>query len=523
MDEKFPELIKQARVAHSPLIAIETADNMATINRIASALRADTPLIQWDLGRGWTSVVTPVDGVMVENQNGVAAMAELKVSGLGAKNPITCLEYAASLPGKAADPYRPGTVLLMHNAHEFLADLEFTQWLLNLRDPFKKTMRTVVLLGPSFASLPTKLVHHVEVLSDPLPTSDELETMLGTFKQLSDLPEEEKMRAVSAVQGLAGFPAEQAVASSITITDGKATLDFDRLMARKRQMVSDSPGLEYRQGLKTFADVIGYSEVGKFLQSVNRGRNPPSAYVLIDEGEQQAGGSKTDSSGVSQKMIGKLLSTMQDYRYRGQVHFGAPGCGKTLSAEAAAGDAGVPLIVLNLAEMENSLVGKSQDQLCHALKTIHAVSNGNPYFIMTSNDLSSIPSQLKARFAYGGIWMFDQPDVAGVRALFEFYLKRYDLANLLPEIDSLNLDGWVPRDVEWCVAKAYDLNLSLVEAASRVVPYGISSSDDLRAIQTQAKGKYLDASRPGPYDLPTSVRIPNTAMALSHRDIGSEA
>lgn len=524
MNEVFAEQIKNARMAHSPLIAVSTADNFETIARIAASLRADTPLIQWDLGRGWTSVTTLIDGALVENQEGVKAMAELKVSGLAAKNPITSLTHAQSLPGKTANPYRPGAVLLMHNAHEFLADLEFTQWLLNLRDPFTKTMRTIILLGPSFDSMPAKLAQHIEVLDDPLPNRDELRAIVATFKQLDSLPDADKTKAVDSVLGLGGFAAEQAVAASIKVADGKSTLNFDRLMQRKRQMISDAPGLEYWPGGETFDDVVGYGEVIRFLKSVNRGRTPPSAYVLIDEAEQQTGGSKTDSSGVSQKMLGKLLSAMQDNRYRGQIHFGVPGCAKTLTVKAAAGDARVPLIVLNMAELENSLVGKSQEQLVHALKTIHAVSNGNPYFIMTSNDLESIPSQFKARFSYGNVWMFDAPDTAGVRALFEFYLKRYDLAALIPEIDSLSLEGWVPRDVEWCVAKAYDLNLSLIEAATRVVPYGISNSRDLLAIQTQAEDRYLNTTAPGPYKRPASVaRALEATAGLAHRDIGGEA
>lgn len=508
MNPDFSQKIKSARSAMTPIIAVETADNFATINRIVGALSDKTPMVQHDLVRGWTSVCAEVDGKLVENQAGIEVMAEIKLSGKTQSNPVKSLEDARSLPGKRPEPYRPGSILFVHNAHEFMKDIAFVQALLNLRDDFKRTMRTVILLGPSF-TLPGQLMQHVEVIDDPLPSRDELTAVVESFKQFK-LDDAGKARAVEAVQGLAGFPAEQALASSsVKGENGNVEIDFDRLWDRKRKMVSDTPGLEFWGGKETFADVVDYTEAVAFLRSVNKGRRPPSAIVLLDEGEQQAGGSRTDSSGVSQKMMGKLLSEMQDRKYRGQVHYGIPGCGKTLLAKAMAGDAGVPLIIFNLAEVENSLVGESQARLVAALKTIYAVSNGNPYFIMTSNDLSGIPSQLKARFAYGGVWMFDMPSRSGVVELFKFYLSRYGLSALEPEIDGLDLDGWVPRDVEWCVAKAYDLNLTLAEAASRVVSYGKANQADVRAIQEQAHNRYLNASAVGPYKL----NAPSTVSA----------
>lgn len=510
MNRDFTQQIRSARSAMTPIIAIETADNFATLNRVAAALSSATPMIQHDLVRGWTPVVTVADGALVENRAGVEAMADIKLSGKSQRNPVKTLEDALSLPGRQQDPYKPGSILFMHNAHEYLAkDIEFVQALLNLRDEFKRTMRTIILLGPSF-SLPASLFQHVEVIDDPLPTSEELAAVVDSFKQFN-LDGEAKAKAVSAIQGLAAFPAEQALASSAAKgADGTVEVNFDQLWARKRKMVSDTPGLEFWGGKETFSDVVDYEEAVAFLKSVNRGRRPPSAIVLLDEGEQQAGGSRTDSSGVSQKMMGKLLSEMQDKKYRGQIHYGIPGCGKTLLAKAMAGDAGVPLIIFNLAEVENSLVGESQARLVMALKAIDAVSNNNPYFIMTSNDLSGIPSQLKARFAYGGVWMFDMPSRDGVTELFKFYLKRYDLESLIPEIQQLDLEGWVPRDVEWCVAKAYDLNLSLTEAASRVVSYGKANQADVRAIQVQADGRYLNASAVGPYKLQSPKTAPIT-------------
>lgn len=519
-NQSFADQIRAARGANTPLLAIETADNIAAIQRIMAALSPKTPFIQWDIVRGWTPVQTVVDGEIIVNKPGEAAMAGK--TGADFVNPVVSLEEAAKLPGKSGTPgasFKPGSVLFIHNAHEFLKDEAFTQAILNLRDQFKSGMRTLILLGPAF-TLPAQLAEHVTILDDPLPTAEELGRVLESFPDIK-LDAEGQRRATEALLGLGTFAAEQSVATSIKV-NGTTTLDFDRLWARKQKMITGSPGLEFRRGAKTFADVRGYEEAVSFGRDVNRGRNKPNLIVLIDEGEQQAGGAKTDSSGVSQKMIGKLLSEMQDRKYRGQINYGIPGCGKTLFSEAMAGDGEVPLIILSLAEIENGIVGASQERLCHVLKTIYTVSNGNPYFIMTSNDLNGIPSQLKARFAYGGIWMFDLPTDDEVVSLFEFYLKRRGLESMLPEVAQIDRKGWVPRDVEWCVEKAWDLNLTLIQAAQRVVAYGKANMADVEAIQKQAHGRYLSAARPGAYRCDESIVERGTMAASVGRMIERE-
>ncbi len=57
-------------------------------------------------------------------------------------------------------------------------------------------------------------------------------------------------RAVDALIGLAAFPAEQALAMSLS----KKGLDLDRLWERKRQAVEQAPGLTIWRGGETFAE-----------------------------------------------------------------------------------------------------------------------------------------------------------------------------------------------------------------------------------------------------------------------------
>ena len=150
------------------------------------------------------------------------------------------------------------------------------------------------------------------------------------------------------------------------------------------------------------------------------------------------------------------------------------------------------------------------------------MSNGNAYWIMTTNDLHGVPTKIRDRFSYGGVWMFDMPKEDGVAALFEFYLKRRGLESYLPDVARLDLRGWTPRNVEWCVEKAWDLNLDLAQAAQRVIPYGKANAPDVEAIRRQAHGKYLSADRPGAYQFEEAGTVRAIVAAGAGRTLNTE-
>lgn len=485
----FAQRIHAERGAGTPLVAIETRDSMATIQSVMAALNTETPFLQWDVVRMTTAL----------NKAGMEAVGKMDQT----VSPIRTVESAmANLPGRVPGDTTPGAVLFLHagsvyvEKNEDFSAIEFTQALLLARDELKRNLRMIVLLGPTFHLSP-ELDGHITVIEDTPPTKEIIEEVVKGFPVA--LTNDEASLATAALLGLSTrFQVEQAIATSLVV-NGKTTLNFDRLWERKRKMISETPGLEYQMGGCSFDDMLGNTEAAAFGRAVNRGRRRPEAIILLDEGEDQSGGHKNDSSGVAQKMIGKLATELQDRKYRGQMNFGIHGCGKSLYAKAMAGDAGVPLIIMTIGEIEDSLVGNSSKRLAQALDVINTVSNGNAYWIMTSNDLGGIPTKIRDRFSYGGVWMFDMPDTAGVAALFEFYLKRHGLESHVPDIAKLDLSGWTPRNVEWCVEKAWDLNLTLPEAAARVIPYGKANAREVEAIRNQAHGKYLDAARPGAY------------------------
>src|SRR5204863_3231442 len=144
-----------------------------------------------------------------------------------------------------------------------------------------------------------------------LPAADDLRRIVtNTFGEasLSEPTAEVVEKAVDALIGLAAFPAEQAVAMSLS----KSGLDTPGLWERKRQVIEQTPGLSVWRGGETFDDIGGCSNIKRFLMAVIEGEEAPRGIVFLDEIEKAFAGTGTDLSGVKTELTGTVLAWMQD-------------------------------------------------------------------------------------------------------------------------------------------------------------------------------------------------------------------
>ena len=374
------------------------------------------------------------------------------------------------------------------------------QALWNLRDAYKANGRTIVLLCAD-VKLPAELTHDIQVLREALPDEALLREIVGRVYADGGLepPSPDILtRAVAATSGLTAFAAEQAAALNLR----KGGLLLDSLWETKREMVENTPGLSIWRGDETFADIAGYDNVKTFLRRVITGRTPPRVVVFIDEIEKALGGSggggnrMADSSGVSQSLLGTLLTWMQDQKATGNIFIGPPGTGKSAVGKAVGMEAGVPTICFDLTGMKGSLVGQSEQRLRDALKVVDAISGGHALVVATCNGISQLPPELRRRFKLG-TFFFDLPDSEERAAVWQLYRCRYEIAE----------DDPIPNDTDWtgaeiasCCELSYLLHCTLQEAAAYIVPVAISAKDQIDSLRSEASHRFVSASFPGPYD-----------------------
>ena len=468
----IPQL-KAARRAGTPLICIRTADPAATIQSIAGQSNGDSPpFLQWDIVGG-------IKAINKEGSKAISALGDIPEV-LGA---VDALVLFAKLPERS--------VVFMHNIHRVINETGVSQAIWNLRNPFKLNSRTLIMLCPT-VDLPIEIQQDVLVLDEPLPDESQLAEIVRNIYVSAELePPEQTVidKAVDATSGLAAFPAEQVCAMSIS----KKGLDLPALWDRKRSVIEQQRGLSVWRGTEKFSDIGGYDNLKTFLRAVLKGRRPPRGIVFLDEIEKSIGTGQ-DTSGVSQNMLGQLLTYMQDKESTGLLLIGPPGTSKSMFAKATGNEGNIPTIALDLGGMKGSLVGESEGNLRGALKVCEAVTQNRALFLATCNSIGALPPELRRRFVFG-VFFCDLPEKAERLLIWDLYVKKYGLSKQAFPVD----DGWTGAEIKQCCSLAYDLNMPLVQASEFIVPVSRSASDQILRLREQASGKYISASYPGVY------------------------
>jgi len=487
-----PETIKAARKVATPLIAVTTSDQQATIATILKSYNgAAPPILQHDIIRGLQGL----------NEEGRKARGKVVPQEAGdmpgivpGQNPADCLTLAADLPQRS--------MLFLHNAHMSIDNEAVRQAVCNLRDLFKADGRTLILLAPQL-TLPAELVQDILVIDEPLPTEEQVKQIILTEvenakKNMKNAPKEPDgptlTRAIEALTGLAAFPIEQAVA----ITLGQGAIDVDQLWDRKRGFISQTRGLALDTGRETFDDLGGLDNAKDFGRRLFAGSMPPRAIVRIDEIEKMLAGAQGDTSGVSQDALGTILREMEDQEWAGLIAVGPPGSGKSAYSKTLGRSHGAPTFSLDLGAAKGSLVGQSEERIRAAMKVIKAVAAQGAFFVATCNKLDVLPPELRRRFRYG-IWFFDLPKRAERDAIWKINLRKFglDAASERPTDK-----GWTGAEIRNVCELASRMRCSLGDAANFIVPVSISDPESIDRLRKVASGKFLSATFPGAYIAP---------------------
>ena len=410
-------------------------------------------------------------------------------------NPIEALRAIESL--SAMDSATRSTVVMLGLAgilDDPQSKIPALQALWNLRDALPQQGVLLVFTVPMGWRNPYP--NDVAVAGDELPARQELigivtETMSNA--KLTAPNDDLLQKSADALVGLSAFAAEQAIAMSIS----KSGLDLAGMWARKRQQIGETAGLSVYSGGEKFADLGGVAAAKQMFGRIIAGKRKPGAIVYIDEIEKSLAGSGGDTSGVSQSMLGYLLSYMQDSGATGSIFVGPPGAAKSALAKAIGTEAEIPTVQLDLGGIKGSLVGESESKMRSALAVITAISAGRPLFVATCNAIATLPPELRRRFTLGTMF-FDLPTPEERAKIWPIYLKRFDL-NKQPLPDC---EGWTGAEIRQCADLADRFGCSLLEAAKSVVPVSVSAREAIERLRSEASGRYLNAAQPGIYSRP---------------------
>jgi len=494
-NERLRQQFISARKFGVPIIGIETPDMQATIDACSAALANGTtpPLFVWDIVNGLRWLNKEGEKVIAGlYQNFSVQEGLLKALQNDTINAVEMLMYITRLT--------PTSCIFMMNAQAHYDQAACAQAIWNLRDKFKTTKRTIVLLGPTLR-MPAELERDVLVFDEPLPDDERLgaiaDSLYALTGQAAKFPKVMRENTIKAARGLSAFGAEQAMALSLS----KTGIDTETLWEHKRKMVEQTKGLRVYTGGETFADIGGIEQIKEFGQLLFAGKEQPGVIVWVDEIEKAMAGSSgpaSDSSGTSQDQLGQLLTEMQNNEWSGMILPGPPGCAKSLFAKALGTTHGVPCIQLDLGAMKGSLVGQSEQQIRQAMKVIKAVAGKNAYWVATCNRMESLPPELRRRFT-DGVWFFDLPSADEREQIWAINRARYQIQDEQKQPDDLNYTG---ADIRNVCSIAYRLKVSLKKAATYITPVAKSDPASIDRLRRLAHKSFLCASKEGLYEHP---------------------
>lgn len=487
--------LKSYRRAAVPLLAIHTADP-AEVLQLAideSENGSSAPVLRWDC----------VHGLFGVNAMGIALAGTLNNGGdpaMTTSNPAEALRAVESIRD---DTIADRAVFVMLGMGEIMNDptagIAVRQAVWNLRDVLTVRGALLVLTVPMGWRNP--FPDDITVQIAPLPTPEELAATVNRIVSdagLESAAETEVNAACDALRGLSSFAAEQTLALSLTKKDG---INIESLWARKRQQISETPGLSVYAGKETFEDLGGLDQAKKLFASLLNGKRRIGAVAFIDEGEKAFAGSARDTSGVAQDQLGCLLSYMQDNNAIGAIFVGPPGAAKSAFAKAIGNEGKVPTVTLDLGGLKGSLVGESEARMRKALAVITSISGGRPFFVMTCNSISILPPELRRRFTLGTMF-FDLPSAEERKAIWAIYCTKYEIPN---KQKFPNSEGWTGAEIKQCCDLADRLGISLLEAAKYIVPVAVSAREKIGQLRQEASGRYLSASNDGIFTCTTTV------------------
>ena len=118
------------------------------------------------------------------------------------------------------------------------------------------------------------------------------------------------------------------------------------------------------------------------------------------------------------------------------------------------------------------------------------------YVICTCNDISKLPPEFSRSERFDGIWFLDLPGREQKDAIWDIYLKMFEL-----DTDQVRPkdDQWTGAEVRACCRLAALLDLPLTAAAQNVVPVAVTAAESVERLRQWAAGRCLDAEGGGIY------------------------
>ena len=230
---------------------------------------------------------------------------------------------------------------------------------------------------------------------------------------------------------------------------------------------------------------------------------------------------------------------------KGALFLGIPGTSKTMSAEAFAGELGVPLIKLSMDKIMDKMVGQSEQKIARAIEVVKKCApcvflmdelekslggassqqtdggvgarvmkallefmNDNEngiYVIMTSNDISIMPPEFTRSGRIDAQWYFALPTTTEREAIFDVHLakRQIELDDTLKQYAIRHTEKYTGAEIQQVVKNLKRINYirtmkqedktivleDIDKAIQEVIPISESSKEKIAILDQYCEGR----------------------------------
>lgn len=331
---------------------------------------------------------------------------------------------------------------------------------------------TTIFVISEITVIPRELENYITVFDIPLPTSDEILTLIHEFiEDLQITVEQDVINDITlSFKGLNEFQIKQIL--NLAYQDGGCIDQEDKLLIlkEKEQFIKKSGMLEIVNFSETIDDIGGLENLKEWL------RRKAKVFANLD---------KAIKFGVDVP--------------KGIMIIGMPGCGKSLTAKATASLFEIPLVRLDVGRLLGKYVGESEENMRSALKLSEAISpcvlwideiekafagvgsdggsndvttrlfgqfltwmqekENTVFIVATANDISRMPPEFLRKGRFDELFFVDLPNGEERRKILDIHLKKRHKWH--KKIDSIALiketEGFNGADLEAVVKDTIEM------------------------------------------------------------------
>ena len=423
------------------------------------------------------------------------------------KSPMQECDLEQFLKLTMDDGFECDTFLILKDIHRELNNPKVIALLKRISENnlYNNEYNATIFIISEITVIPRELENYITVFDIPLPTINEIHSLIREFiDDLEITVEEDTINdIVLSFKGMNEFQIKQIL--NLAYQDGGYIDKEDKLLIlkEKEQFIKKSTMLEIVTFSETVDDIGGLENLKEWL-----GRKA-KIFANLD---------KAIKFGVDIP--------------KGIMIIGMPGCGKSLTAKATASLFEIPLVRLDVGRLLGKYVGESEENMRKALKLSEAISpcvlwideiekafsgvggdgGGNDvttrlfgqfltwmqekentvFIVATANDISHMPPEFLRKGRFDELFFVDLPNGEERRKILDIHLKKRKKWN--KSIDSIALiketEGFNGADLEAVVKDT--IEMAFIDGKTTITTEDlIRSVKDTKSISNTLKDKIM--------------------------------